>query len=284
MYKRSESFFNGYDGTKLHLQKWICENPVGTILITHGQAEHSECYHRLINALDGQNWNFIGWDLRGHGKSQGLRGYAKDFDEYVLDFNIFLDLSLSLMEVQNKPIVLLAHSMGALIQTCAITEKKHLSSQIAGQILSSPLFGVAVNVPEWKDKGAGLINSLLPKVTLGNEIKYEQLTRDLDVIREYEADTYRHNRISSGVYLGFKREFERIMNRASQIQIPTLLHISDKDPVVSSEKALKFFDNVACANKRLKIVEGGKHELYNDTVRLEIFKTVVEFLKDITKN
>lgn len=282
MYTRSESFFSGYDGTKLFMQKWICPDAKGTILFTHGQAEHSDCYNRLISALDGSGWNFVGWDLRGHGKSEGLRGYAKDFDEYVLDFKIFMDLGLSLMEVQNKPVVLLAHSMGGLIQTCALTEKKQLNSQIAGQILSSPLFGVAVTVPEWKDKGAGFINSLLPKVTLGNEIKYDQLTRDLDVIREYEMDTYRHSRISSGVYLGIKRELERNLNRASQTYIPTLLHISDKDPVVSSEKAIKFFDNIASPNKRIKIMEGGKHELYNDTVRVEIFKTVRDFLKDIT--
>jgi lysophospholipase len=283
MYKRSESFFNGYDGTKLFLQKWIVENAKGTILFTHGQGEHSDCYLRLINALDEQNWNFIGWDIRGHGKSEGLRGFAKDFDEYVLDYKIFLDKTLELIEVRGKPIVLLAHSMGGLIQTCALAEKKNLNSSITAQILSSPMFGVAVDVPEWKDKGASFINSILPKVTLGNEIKNEQLTRDLDVIREYEQDTYRHGRISSGVYLGFKREFPRVLGKASDIHIPTLLHISDNDPVVSSEAALKFFDALASQSKTLKIVEGGKHELYNDTVRVEIFKVVINFLTKITE-
>jgi alpha-beta hydrolase superfamily lysophospholipase len=281
MYTRSESFFSGYDGAKLYLQKWTVENSVGTILITHGQAEHSDCYLRLINALDGQKWNFIGWDLRGHGKSEGLRGYAKDFDEYVLDYNIFLELCLGFSETKNRPIVLLGHSMGGLIQTCSLSEKK--KNNIAGQILSSPLFGVAVAVPEWKDKGAGLLNSLLPKLTMGNEIKNDMLTRDLDVMREYEQDTYRHNRISSGVYLGFKREFKRILSRAAEITVPTLMHISDNDPIVSSESALKFFDAIASPQKTLKIVEGGKHELYNDTVRAEVFKFVIEFLQQISK-
>ncbi|MBY0553848.1 lysophospholipase [bacterium] len=284
MYTRSETFFTGYDGTKLFLQKWIAQNAKGTILITHGQAEHSDCYQRLVNALDGQGWNFIAWDMRGHGKSEGLRGYAKDFDEYVLDYKIFLEKALELFEVHGKPVVLLAHSMGGLVQTCALAEKKVLSTNIAGQILSSPMFGVAIEVPEWKDKGAGFINSILPKVTLSNEIKNEQLTRDLDVIREYEQDTYRHGRISAGAYLGFKREFPRVVSKAADIHIPTLMHISDKDPVVSSEAALKFFDGLASTNKSLKIVEGGKHELYNDTVRVEVFKVVIDYLKQFTKN
>lgn len=277
MYKRSESFFNGYDGAKLFMQKWVAEKNLGYILITHGQAEHSECYHRLISALAGQGWSFIGWDLRGHGKSEGLRGYAKDFDEYVLDFKIFTELCLGLPELQGKPVVLLGHSMGGLIQSCALVEKKFNS--VTAQILSSPLFGVAVDVPEWKDKGAGFINALLPKITLGNEIRNDQLTRDIEVMREYELDTYRHNRISSGVYLGFKREFKRVIGRAGDITLPTLMHISDKDPVVSSESALKFFDAIASENKSLKLVEGGKHELYNDTVRTDVFKHVSEYLK-----
>ena len=281
MYTRSESFFNGYDGTKLFMQKWIVPDAKGTVIFTHGQAEHSDCYHRLINALEGQNWNFIGWDLRGHGKSEGLRGYAKDFDEYVLDYHVFLERCLGLIEVRGKPVVLLAHSMGGLIQTCALTEKKQY--KVDGQILSSPMFGVAVDVPEWKDKGAGFINSILPKVTLGNEIRNDQLTRDLDIMREYEQDTYRHNRISAGVYLGFKREFKRVLGKAADITLPTLMHISDNDPVVSSESALKFFDALASENKTLKIFEGGKHELYNDTVRVDAFKAVSEFLKQFTK-
>lgn len=281
MYQRSESFFNGHDGTKLFLQKWIQPKAKGTVLFTHGQAEHSECYLRLIQALEEENWNFIGWDLRGHGKSTGIRGYAKDFDDYVLDYHLFVNLCKSLSEVRKKPVVLLGHSMGGLIQTCALLEKN--IADITGQILSSPLFGVAVSVPAWKDSGAGFLNAILPKVTLGNEIKYTDLTRDLQVIKEYELDTYRHDKISAGVYLGMKREFRKVESRASEISLPTLLHISDHDPVVSSPAALKFFDQISSTKKEIKIVEGGKHELYNDTVRQDIFKIVALFLKSMAE-
>ncbi len=277
MYQRSESFFQGYDGTKLFLQKWIHPQAQGTILFTHGQAEHSECYARLIEGFANEPWNFIGWDLRGHGRSAGIRGYAKDFDDYVLDFYIFAELCKDLSEVKSKPLVLLGHSMGGLIQTCALLEKK--IEKVSAQVLSSPLFGVAVEVPGWKDSGASFLNAIFPKITLGNEIKNSDLTRDLDVIREYELDTYRHNKISSGVYLGMKREFPKVMGRAAEISIPTFLHISDNDPVVSSPDALKFFEQINCESKGLKIVEGAKHELYNDIGRNEVYKAVINFLK-----
>jgi alpha-beta hydrolase superfamily lysophospholipase len=278
-YERSELFFKGYDGAKLFMQKWTTKDAVGTILFTHGQGEHSECYHRLIDGFSGSGWNFIGWDLRGHGRSDGLRGYAKDFNEYISDYEIFIEKTISLSDVSSKPVILLGHSMGGLIQTCGLLEKQLTEKykNISAQILSSPLFGVSVEVPAWKDAGAGFLNTLLPKFTLGNEIKNNQLTRDLDVMREYEADTYRHGRISSGVYLGFKREFPMVMARASEIKLPSFLSISDNDPVVSSEAALKFFDLIDSPIKGLKIIEGGRHELYNDVNREEVIKAVVDF-------
>jgi alpha-beta hydrolase superfamily lysophospholipase len=282
MYKRSELFFKGHDGTKLFLQKWSTSNAKGTVLITHGQAEHSDCYNRFVNGLDGQGWNFIAWDLRGHGKSEGVRGYAKDFDDYVLDQKIFFDLCLNLPEVQKKPVVILAHSMGGLIQICNLSERTYAG--ITAQVLSSPLLGVAVEVPEWKDKGAGFVNAFVPKLTLGNEIKNEDLTRDIEIMREFEQDTYRHGRISASVYLGFKREFKKVAGYASSISLPTMLHISDKDPVVSSPAAINFFDAIASENKLLKIVDGGKHELYNDICRAEVYKAVAEFLKQFIES
>lgn len=285
MYERSESFFTGYDGAKLFMQKWSTKNAVGTILFTHGQAEHSDCYHRLISAFEGTGWNFIGWDLRGHGKSEGLRGYAKDFKEYVSDYAIFIDKCLNLKEVNAKPVILLGHSMGGLIQTCGLIENKFSEKypDIVAQVLSSPLFEVAIAVPAWKDNGATFINALIPKLTMGNEIKNEQLTRDVDVMREYEADTYRHGRISSGVYLGFKQAFPEVQARASEIKLPTFLSVSDKDPIISSDMALKVFDMIDSPIKGLKIVEGGRHELYNDVCRHEVFKTVIDFVSQFAK-
>lgn len=286
-YNRSETFFKGYDQSKLFLQTWSRPDAVGTILFSHGQAEHSDCYLRLIAGLDKTKnttkWNFIGWDMRGHGKSDGLRGYAKDFTEYILDYDLFYKECLEINFVKNKKIVLLGHSMGALIQTCALAENKYseINQHVVGQILSSPLFGVAVSVPQWKDLGANLMNHLIPKLTLGNELTNEMLTRDPEVIREYEKDTYRHNKISAGVYLGFKNEFLKMNETIQSISLQTLLLMSDSDPVNSSPDALKYFDALSSTQKSLKIFEGAKHELFNDTCRDEAYKTVSDFLQQL---
>lgn len=280
MIKRSESYFKGHDNEKLFLQMWTHPEAQASIIITHGQAEHSECYQRLVDGLTKHiPLNFIAWDLRGHGKSNGLRGYARDFDDYVLDYHCFYNEGVKLDFVQKLPLIALGHSMGGLIQTCALSEGQF--PLIKAQILSSPLFGLNLAVPLWKESAATWANKIAPKITLGNEIKYDQLTRDLEVIKEYEKDSYRHNKISPSVFLGMKREMENNPSRALNITIPTFLNISSSDPIVSSSSAIQFFESIASQNKVLKLVEGGKHELYNDICRDEVFKSISDFCKTI---
>jgi alpha-beta hydrolase superfamily lysophospholipase len=57
--------------------------------------------------------------------------------------------------------------------------------------------------------------------------------------------------------------------------------MSDSDPVVSSPAALQFFDAIASTQKSLKIIDGAKHELFNDTCRDEAFKSVSDFLQTL---
>ena len=279
---RSEMFFKGFDNSQLFLQTWFHEKSCGTILITHGQGEHSESYQRVINEfnlLSEQNkqlpWNFIAWDLRGHGRSNGLRGYARDIDDYVLDFECFINKVSEMKTLTQKPVLLMAHSMGGLIQTCALVENKAPFAK--GQLMSAPFLGIGVTVPAWKDVGSEILNRYLPKITLGNELKNEMLSRDPEVIREYESDPYRHNKISSGVYLSAKREFKKLTSRFSEIELPTFMTISDNDPVVSSSAAMAYFDAIKSTQKGLKIVEGGAHELFNDVGRKDTIKSTYEF-------
>lgn len=282
MLERSQTFFKGYDKSRLYFQTW--HNPAAetTILITHGQAEHSDCYDRLIQGLSQHgNFNFAAWDLRGHGRSDGRRGYADQFDDYVMDHELFYDECLKISWIKKTNLILLGHSMGGLIQTCALNQSKY--SEIKAQILSSPLFDLSIPVPAWKAMSAELLKSIAPAVTLGNEITFEQLTRDPEVIKEYQKDTYRHKKISPGVFLGFKEKFDKVISLAENITLPTFMCVSDNDLVISTAKALDFFKHLASESKDLKIVPDGKHELFNDLGRDHLFPSVAQFCLNQSK-
>ncbi len=276
MYRRHEGFFEGHDGISLFFQVW--ENPKarGTILITHGQGEHSECYHRVVDFFKNSEWSFFAWDLRGHGRSEGKRGYASHFEDYVADYQIFLELALKDHRVAGKPAVLMSHSMGGLIQLKTLA---HHSFPVKAQTCSAPFLGLAFQPPGWKDTGAGLLNRIYPQITMWNEIKHTQLTQDAEVIKEYEQDVLRHDRISPGVYLGFQPAFEDVMAHATSLTIPSLFQLPEKDPVVSTPTAQAFFEKLGSPLKQLHLYgNDARHEIFNDLGRIQALTDLKNFV------
>ena len=184
--------------------------------------------------------------------------------------------------VKDKPVILFCHSMGGTIQLKTLIRNPEIKA--AGMIVSAPLLGVALPVPSYKAKAASMLNSILPQVTLGNEIRNDMLTRDLEVIREFEHDALRHNRISSGAFLGMMESFDYILPRSNEIKLPFFLGVSDADPVISTPKALEFYEKAGSANKVLKVYPGAKHELVNDIIRDEVFADMKYFLDQLVES
>lgn len=276
MYSRSEAFIRGYHDTEIYFQAWESPQAKATLIITHGQGEHSDCYQRVITALESLPLNIYAWDMRGHGRSEGTRGFVKDFDEYIYDYEAFIGFLKKQKEIDKNPVFVLGHSMGGLVQTKALLD--HPEWNIRAQILSSPLFALSKKVPAIKDIGAIALNLLTPNVTLWNEIYLTDVTRDPEVLKELEKDPYRHDRISSAAYLGFFKAQRSIQMRLKKLQTPTFMQISTKDPVVSTEKNREFYDGMICEKKKIEYA-GRKHEIYNDIEREIVLRDLAEYIQ-----
>lgn len=277
MFKRSEAFFQGDKKTRLFYQSWEPTQVKGHIVITHGQAEHSGCYQRLIEGLKDLSYAVYAWDLRGHGRSDGHRGFVREFSEYVKDFEAFLQHLRNDRNLYPEDLTLVGHSMGGLIQLKTLAQNTHWSFR--SQVLSSPMLGVAVEVPLYKDLAALVLSKLMPTITLGNEIKFSDLTRDPDVLQEYEIDFLRHRKISAAAYLGAIAAIEELRTEIKKITVPTLWMIPEKDPVVGSETSRDLFQKLGSEKKVLKVYKDRKHEIFNDLGREEVFADIVNFLK-----
>src|SRR3954469_1543887 len=59
--------------------------PRGVVLITHGYAEHCGRYHEVAHVIIKAGWAALSYDVRGHGKSPGERGYVDRFAAYLAD-------------------------------------------------------------------------------------------------------------------------------------------------------------------------------------------------------
>ncbi len=278
MSQRSEILFKcPSDSEPIYLQRWKPTGPPkAIILVTHGVAEHSECYHHAAETLAQNHLDVWAWDLPGHGKSYGQRGYVKSFSEYTDR------LKEVLAEVQRHtdgkiPIFLLGHSMGGMIVFQFALA--HPTAPVKAYILSSPAFGVKVQVPFIKDQAARVLMHVAPKLTIPHQINYAELTRDAELVKIYSKDPLRHTKFSAPLYLGILEAMESANIRAHEFTAPLLIQAAGQDKIVDVLATQEIFAKIGSAQKTLKIYPESFHEIFNDTNKQEVIDDFLAFLR-----
>ncbi len=276
MQKRTEGHFTGASEANLYYQNWETEGAIATLVMTHGMAEHSEAYEHLASGLEQYKINLTCWDLRGHGKSDGKRGYVENFLNYVNDLDFFFK-HLGQQQKLKLPYFIGGHSLGGLIVLRYLLENG--AGKAKGICLSSPLLGLSLPVPPIKDYASHILNRFLPTLTLNNEIKFELLSHDKEIIKSYYSDPFRHDKISSGVYLGMVENMQIINTRGGpSLNSPLLMQVAGDDRIVSRAASEEFFKSVSSRDKKLIIYEDFYHEIFNETDRAKPYLDLANFI------
>src|SRR4029077_2727440 len=98
-----------------------------------------------------------------------------------------------------------------------------------------------------------IASTWMPTLTLHNEIKYEDLSRDEKMVATYPRDNLRHDKVSPGVFLGTLRTFKEVFEHAAEITIPVMFQISGDDRLVSAEASREFFIKLTNKKNQLHI-------------------------------
>ena len=277
MSERFENTFIGFQDAELFYQVWEPSTPRGTIVVTHGLAEHSDCYQGFAEELVGDGWRTLAWDLRGHGKSAGKRGYVAEFQHLCEDLNIFY--SLAQKEYGTQPLIVFGHSLGGLI-----TLKTQLNfgfPKAFALCLSSPALGLSIEVPKLKERVAEIAGEWMPKITLANEIIFTQLIRDRKLQEEYARDTLRHDRISPRLFLGMRAAMAEVQEHAMEFTHPLIMQLAGEEKVVSTPASKDFFERIGSKQKELYIYTDSYHEVFNDLDRHQVFKDFKTFINKL---
>jgi lysophospholipase len=280
---RSEGHFLSRQ-TELFYQSWTTPRARATLVLTHGMGEHSEAYVKSADALARLGWNVIAWDLRGHGRSAGKRGHVDHFTDYTGDLSQFL-LHLQKNGQLPEAFALVGHSMGGLITLkYLIEEAKDGASddpRPKACVLSSPLLDVALKVPAIKDLAGRWLNHIWPSLTLYNEIRYTDLTRDPEWLKTYEKDPLRHDKISPALYQGMVDTMKDVAEHADEVKLPICVLAAGHDKIVSLPATRMMFDKLGSSNKKLIVYEDSYHEIFNDLDREKVFRDMSAFLSSV---
>ena len=80
------------DKLQFYFQGWEPEtSPRAVVCLVHGLGEHTGRYAHVAAALNDAGYAVLGFDLRGHGKSEGLRGHTPSYETLMDDIGRLLD-------------------------------------------------------------------------------------------------------------------------------------------------------------------------------------------------
>ena len=271
----SEHRFISFDKTPIFFRRLSVKNPSkGLVVIVHGMGEHSGRYREFAEFLGENGYCCYLPDLRGFGQSGGKRGCVKRFTDYFFDLDGVRRL-MHTWESHNRAFYF-GHSYGGLITTHYLLERPAL--QARGLILSSPNFGISVEVPFWRTALARVAAYLAPDMTQSNRVDRTKLTHDVEHLRKHAADRLIHDRISAGLYVQLLAGIEAVDKAAPQIKVPALVLQAGEDYIVDTRATQRVFNALGSPDKKFKEFEGMYHEILNETSRQAVYQLITAWL------
>lgn len=257
-----------FDDINLHYKRDLIDNPKAVILISHGLAEHCGRYDYTSKKLNDFGYSVYRYDHRGHGLSDGRRGFIKKADDLFEDANTFVDLVK--LENPNKPIFMLGYSLGG--HTLAGFGCKY-KDKVSGMVFCSSLICDTLGLTDIGYKS-------LEPYTLIPECNSHDLTHDLEAIYSYENDSLVLENITLGMYNSLKESCHTIENKLADFNYPCLILHSSSDTVVSSDDSKLLYDKISSTDKELMLLNGLYHKLLDEIMKDEILNKISNWIDD----
>ncbi len=260
--------------TKLHVKQWLPEGtPKAVVVIVHGLAEHSGRYEHVAAFLNAGGYAVVGFDLRGHGRSEGKRIYIDRFREYVDDLKTLIDSLPASM--QALPLFILGHSMGS---TVTLSYLVHETPTVAGIILTGTTIIPGADIPSVLISLSGVLGKLFPKLpTIALDSRL--ICRDEHIVKSYNDDPLVSNdKIPARTGAELNSEFGIIQSKMGRISVPMLIMHGSEDKISNPQGSQLLFDSISSDDKELKIWPGLYHELLNEYEKQQVMKTISDWM------
>jgi acylglycerol lipase len=272
--EHTEYYWKSADGITFYSQTWLpAVKPKAIINLIHGLGDHSTRYDAWARQFAENGYIFRSFDLRGHGRSDGKRGYSSNYQKLIADITMFIHLGKE--EFPDLPVFLYGHSLGGnLVINYAIQN----ILDVNGLIITSPWFEPVNKSSKIKSMLASFLCNYIPGLSVNNGLKAEDISRDLRVVHDYKNDPLVHERISLRLAIEVIEAGAKACVSIYKINAPMLIMHGNADRITSCKASRNFVRN--CSEKTTYVEwEGGYHELHSDLDRDKVFRSIVDWLK-----
>ena len=273
-----ERTFCSWDGTELFYRAWLPDEKKSkkALFFFHRGHEHSGRWAGTVESLGLGEVAIFAWDARGHGRSPGERGAARDLTDVIKDVAAFVSHVADRYEIALENMIVLAHSLAAVTVTAWVHD---YAPPIRALILATAAFEVRLYVPlaipalRMKEKffGPGQVKSY---------VRAKMLTHDPVEAACYEADPLIFRQIAINLLLDLHDTAERLLADAGAIQVPTLVLAAGRDWVVSLKAQRDFFNGLSSPVKRMHVFPAMFHALFHEKDRAQVIARLREFISE----
>lgn len=256
---------------KVHYQYFTGDTSNAVIILIHGLGEHSGRFEAWARKFNTYNYAVCALDLQGHGLSYGKRGHIHKFSDFYKVIDLFIEQVKK--DFPEKSITLYGHSMGGNILANYILKRK---PAVKALILSSPWLKLAVKPNVFKYFLGKLMYKIYPQFHDTTNLNPAFISRIPEEVVKYKTDKLVHGRITPALFFPLYLKGIKMVERAKEFYLPTLVFHGSEDNLTSHDASKKFADG----NDKIDFIsmEGGYHELHHDLCREELFEKIIDWL------
>ena len=292
-------FFVNSKGQDVNYFLWDIENPIATVVISHGMAEHALRYDALANYLNENKIKVYAISQIGHGPHAEKLGHMGK-DEFNLCVSNLNDLVEQAKLENNVPVFLLGHSMGSFLSQLYIERYHNIKGCIlSGSSAATPIMKVGsfiASVVYAFSKDKTKPNKFMDNMSFGSynkplgkvRTKFDWLNRDEAEVDKYIEDPLCGYVCSTSFFKymtkGLAEMGKKKVLKNVDKNLPLLIHGGSMDPVSNCGKGLyaleKQYQKLGLTNVKLIVYENARHEIYNELNKNEVYENTLNFIKE----
>jgi alpha-beta hydrolase superfamily lysophospholipase len=256
------------------------------VVVAHGLGEHSLRYVHLAEALTAEGLDVVAVDHRGHGATArsdeelGSLGPG-GWEAVVDDFGRVVEQAAA--RRSGHPVVVLGHSLGSFVVQTYLLDR---SDRVSGAVLSgsAALDEVAVLLDPSVELDLTMLNGPFQPA----RTEFDWLSRDAAQVDAYIADPRCGFGLDPAAVRSLRDAAGRTADPAAVAGIrkgfPLYILSGTDDPV---HAGLVWLDKLVARYRQAEVdvtsryYEGGRHEMFNETNRVEVIDDLIAWLNQL---
>ncbi|WBL31448.1 alpha/beta fold hydrolase [Candidatus Phytoplasma sacchari] len=242
-------------------------NAKANIIFTHGLGENTQDYNHICDFFISNSYNFLLYDVRGHGKSGDKRGDIKNFHIFSDDLKFLVDF---IKKKNCLKIFLIGHSMGGIIVNTYVVKYKSIDGVI---ISSAPTF-LNRKLKLYLKYPFYFFNFFVKKLNFYSPNISSILLKE-DYF-PYHLDFVTPRLLRNLLFLNLIY----IQKKINFYSTAVLFLYSVQDKIVSHKNIDIFFDQIVSKDKKLCSYLKSYHNLFHDIEKEKVLKDIFLWLEE----